>query len=111
MFLEMWGRYWYRLPSPSDVPGPRTTADTVDGDLWKNDVAPLLYPFQLTALDADEGPNGLVTYKILAGNQGHFAINNRSGVITVMPGISLAVGRSYALTVKAMDNGPESQRR
>uniref|UniRef100_A0A674BIH0 Protocadherin-related 15b n=1 Tax=Salmo trutta TaxID=8032 RepID=A0A674BIH0_SALTR len=75
------------------------------------DIQPGETVLQLTALDADEGPNGLVTYKILAGNQGHFAINNRSGVITVMPGIALAVGRSYALTVKAMDNGPESQRR
>eukprot|EP00063_Salmo_salar_P059969 XP_014034804.1 PREDICTED: protocadherin-15-like isoform X11 [Salmo salar] len=75
------------------------------------DIQPGETVLQLTALDADEGPNGLVTYKILAGNQGHFAINNRSGVITVMPGISLAVGRAYALTVKAMDNGPESQRR
>ncbi|XP_014034796.2 protocadherin-15 isoform X2 [Salmo salar] len=75
------------------------------------DILPGETVLQLTALDADEGPNGLVTYKILAGNQGHFAINNRSGVITVMPGISLAVGRAYALTVKAMDNGPESQRR
>uniref|UniRef100_A0A8C8LLM3 Protocadherin-related 15b n=1 Tax=Oncorhynchus tshawytscha TaxID=74940 RepID=A0A8C8LLM3_ONCTS len=75
------------------------------------DIQPGETVLQLTALDADEGPNGLVTYKILAGNQGHFAINNRSGVITVMPGISLAVGRSYSLTVKAMDNGPESQRR
>uniref|UniRef100_A0A6Q2XK87 Cadherin domain-containing protein n=1 Tax=Esox lucius TaxID=8010 RepID=A0A6Q2XK87_ESOLU len=63
------------------------------------------------ALDADEGPNGLLTYTILAGDQGHFVINNRSGVITAVPGISLAVGRTYALTVKAMDNGPESQRR
>uniref|UniRef100_A0A673ZFU6 Protocadherin-15 n=1 Tax=Salmo trutta TaxID=8032 RepID=A0A673ZFU6_SALTR len=66
---------------------------------------------QLTALDADGGPNGLVTYKILAGDQGHFIINNRSGVITVVPGVSLAVGRSYTLTVKAVDNGPGSQRR
>ncbi|CAB1311881.1 unnamed protein product, partial [Coregonus sp. 'balchen'] len=66
---------------------------------------------QLTALDADGGPNGLVTYKILAGDQGHFIINNRSGVITVVPGVSLAVGHSYTLTVKAVDNGPESQRR
>uniref|UniRef100_A0A8C7JJ95 Protocadherin-related 15b n=1 Tax=Oncorhynchus kisutch TaxID=8019 RepID=A0A8C7JJ95_ONCKI len=66
---------------------------------------------QLTALDADWGPNGLVTYKILAGDQGHFIINNRSGVITVVPGVSLAVGHSYTLTVKAVDSGPGSQRR
>ncbi|XP_057705000.1 protocadherin-15 isoform X5 [Corythoichthys intestinalis] len=66
---------------------------------------------QLTAEDADEGLNGLVTYEILAGAQGHFVINNRSGRITVAPGVSLAVGRSFALTVKASDNAPESLRR
>uniref|UniRef100_A0A3Q3DXS1 Protocadherin-15 n=1 Tax=Hippocampus comes TaxID=109280 RepID=A0A3Q3DXS1_HIPCM len=66
---------------------------------------------QLTAGDADEGLNGLVTYEILAGAQGHFVINNRTGRITVAPGVSLAVGRSFALTVKASDNAPESLRR
>uniref|UniRef100_A0A3Q2NQ44 Protocadherin-related 15a n=1 Tax=Fundulus heteroclitus TaxID=8078 RepID=A0A3Q2NQ44_FUNHE len=66
---------------------------------------------QLTAADADEGLNGLVTYEILAGAQGHFVINNRSGRITVAPGVMLTVGRSYALTVKASDNAPDSQRR
>ncbi|KAL0984119.1 hypothetical protein UPYG_G00137360 [Umbra pygmaea] len=75
------------------------------------DMQPEETVLRLTALDADEGPNGQVTYTILAGDQGHFVINNRSGVITVVPGISLAVGRSYALTVKAVDNGPETQRR
>jgi len=66
---------------------------------------------QLTAADADEGLNGLVTYEILAGAQGDFIINNRTGRITVAPGVILTVGRSYALTVKASDNAPESQRR
>ncbi|XP_051770927.1 protocadherin-15b isoform X2 [Ctenopharyngodon idella] len=66
---------------------------------------------QLTAVDADEGPNGLVSYKILAGDQGHFTINDCTGVITVTPGVNLTVGRSYALTVRASDNGPASQRR
>ncbi|XP_068183627.1 protocadherin-15-like [Antennarius striatus] len=66
---------------------------------------------QLTAEDADEGLNGLVTYEILAGAQGDFVINNRTGRITVAPGITLTVGRSYALTVKASDNAPEIQRR
>ncbi|XP_048026148.1 protocadherin-15-like isoform X3 [Megalobrama amblycephala] len=66
---------------------------------------------QLTAVDADEGPNGLVSYKILAGDQGHFTINDCTGVITVTPGVNLTVGRSYALTVRASDNGPSSQRR
>ncbi|XP_061915590.1 protocadherin-15-like [Entelurus aequoreus] len=66
---------------------------------------------QLSAEDADEGLNGLVTYEILAGAQGHFVINNRTGRITVAPGVTLAVGRSFALTVKASDNAPESLRR
>ncbi|KAA8583718.1 hypothetical protein FQN60_014926 [Etheostoma spectabile] len=66
---------------------------------------------QLTATDADEGLNGLVTYEILAGDQGHFIISNRTGRITVAPGVTLTVGRSYALTVKASDNAPVTQRR
>uniref|UniRef100_A0A8D3BG94 Protocadherin-15 n=1 Tax=Scophthalmus maximus TaxID=52904 RepID=A0A8D3BG94_SCOMX len=66
---------------------------------------------QLRAADADEGLNGLVTYEILAGAQGDFVINNRTGRITVAPGVTLTVGRSYALTVKASDNAPETQRR
>lgn len=66
---------------------------------------------KLTAEDADEGLNGMVTYEILAGAQGHFVINNRTGRITVAPGVSLVVGRSFALTVKASDNAPESLRR
>lgn len=66
---------------------------------------------QLTAADADEGLNGLVTYEILAGAHGHFIINNRTGRITVAPGVTLTVGQSYALTVRASDNAPETQRR
>ncbi|XP_054653832.1 protocadherin-15-like isoform X2 [Dunckerocampus dactyliophorus] len=66
---------------------------------------------QLTAADADEGLNGVVTYEILAGAQGHFVINNRTGRITVAAGVTLAVGRSFALTVKASDSAPESLRR
>lgn len=66
---------------------------------------------QLTAADADEGLNGLVTYEILAGAQGDFIISNRTGRITVAPGVTLTVGRSYALTVRASDNAPETQRR
>ncbi|XP_047459724.1 protocadherin-15-like isoform X4 [Mugil cephalus] len=66
---------------------------------------------QLTAVDADEGLNGLLTYEILAGAQGDFIISNRTGRIAVAPGVTLVVGRSYALTVKASDNAPETQRR
>ncbi|TDG98030.1 hypothetical protein EPR50_G00213960 [Perca flavescens] len=66
---------------------------------------------QLAAVDSDAGPNGQVTYRVLAGHQGHFLIGNSTGVVTVAPGVELTVGRSYALTVEAMDNGPVPQRR
>uniref|UniRef100_A0A3B4VLE1 Protocadherin-15 n=1 Tax=Seriola dumerili TaxID=41447 RepID=A0A3B4VLE1_SERDU len=66
---------------------------------------------QLSAVDSDAGLNGQVTYRILAGAQGHFLIGNSTGVITVAPGVELTVGRSYALTIEAMDNGPAPHRR
>uniref|UniRef100_A0A9J8AU26 Protocadherin-15 n=1 Tax=Cyprinus carpio carpio TaxID=630221 RepID=A0A9J8AU26_CYPCA len=65
---------------------------------------------QLTAQDADAGLNGLITYAILAGDQGDFIINNRTGRITLAPGVTLSVGRSYALTVRASDNAPDPER-
>ncbi|XP_062436798.1 protocadherin-15 isoform X3 [Rhea pennata] len=66
---------------------------------------------KLTAVDADEGPNGQIAYEILAGAQGDFVIDDRTGLIAVAPGVALSVGRSYALTVKAADNAPPAQRR
>ncbi|XP_028331768.1 protocadherin-15-like isoform X2 [Gouania willdenowi] len=66
---------------------------------------------QLTAVDSDAGRNGQVTYRILAGDQDHFVINNSTGVITVESDAELAVGQSFALTVEAMDNGHPPQRR
>lgn len=52
-----------------------------------------------------------MTYEILAGAQGHFIINNRTGRLTVALGVALTVGQSYALTVKASDGAPETKRR
>uniref|UniRef100_A0A3Q3EN27 Protocadherin-15 n=1 Tax=Labrus bergylta TaxID=56723 RepID=A0A3Q3EN27_9LABR len=66
---------------------------------------------QLSAVDSDAGPNGQVTYRILAGDQGHFLIGPSTGIITVAAGVELTVGRSYALTVEAVDNGQVPQRR
>ncbi|XP_031971484.1 protocadherin-15 isoform X13 [Corvus moneduloides] len=66
---------------------------------------------KLTAVDADEGANGRIVYEILAGDQGHFTIGDRTGLITIAPGVVLEVGRSYALTVRASDSAPPAQRR
>ncbi|KAM4525021.1 protocadherin-15-like [Odontesthes bonariensis] len=66
---------------------------------------------QLSADDSDADQNGQVTYRILAGAQGEFLINISTGDITVAPGVELSVGRSYALTIEAMDNGHVPHRR
>ncbi|XP_021094790.1 protocadherin-15 isoform X4 [Heterocephalus glaber] len=66
---------------------------------------------QLTAVDADEGSNGEITYEILVGAQGDFIINKTTGLITVAPGVELIVGQTYALTVQATDNAPPAERR
>ncbi|XP_005698212.2 PREDICTED: protocadherin-15 isoform X6 [Capra hircus] len=65
---------------------------------------------QLTAVDADEGSNGEITYEILVGAQGDFIINKTTGLITIAPGVELMVGRTYALTVQAADNAPPAER-
>uniref|UniRef100_A0A3Q3WTS8 Protocadherin-15 n=1 Tax=Mola mola TaxID=94237 RepID=A0A3Q3WTS8_MOLML len=75
------------------------------------DMTPGETVFQLSAVDSDAGPNGQVSYRILAGDQGHFLIDSSTGVITVAAGVELTVGRSYALTVEATDNGPVPHRR
>lgn len=69
------------------------------------------FQFQLTAVDADEGSNGEITYEILVGAQGDFIINKTTGLITIAPGVELMVGRTYALTIQAADNAPPAERR
>ncbi|XP_047673867.1 protocadherin-15b isoform X3 [Tachysurus fulvidraco] len=63
------------------------------------------------ASDKDEGPNGVISYGIVAGSWGHFIMDNQTGLISVAPGVNLTVGSSYALTVKATDNAAIDQRR
>ncbi|KAJ3608412.1 hypothetical protein NHX12_025459, partial [Muraenolepis orangiensis] len=75
------------------------------------DMLPRDTVLQLSAVDEDAGSNGEVIYRILAGDLGHFLINRTTGVITVAKGVDLTVGRSYALTVEAMDNCPEPNTR
>ena len=69
------------------------------------------FQFQLTAVDADEGSNGEITYEILVGAKGHFVIDKETGLITIAPGVELIVGHTYALTVQASDNAPPAERR
>lgn len=66
---------------------------------------------QLTAVDADEGSNGEISYEILVGAQGDFIINRTTGLVSIAPGVELIVGQTYALTVQASDNAPPAERR
>uniref|UniRef100_A0A5F8GV29 Protocadherin-15 n=1 Tax=Monodelphis domestica TaxID=13616 RepID=A0A5F8GV29_MONDO len=75
------------------------------------DMSPGDSVIQLTAVDADEGSNGEITYSILVGDQGDFVINKTTGLVTIAPGVELTVGRTYALTVQAADNAPPEERR
>ncbi|XP_054428745.1 protocadherin-15 isoform X2 [Pteronotus mesoamericanus] len=75
------------------------------------DMSPGDSVIQLTAVDADEGSNGEITYEILVGAKGDFIINKETGLITIAPGVELIVGETYALTVQASDNAPPAERR
>ncbi|XP_060225350.1 protocadherin-15 isoform X1 [Meriones unguiculatus] len=75
------------------------------------DMSPGDSVIQLTAVDADEGSNGEISYEILAGAQGDFVINRTTGLVSIAPGVELIVGRTYALTVQASDNAPPAERR
>ncbi|XP_054546649.1 protocadherin-15 isoform X3 [Talpa occidentalis] len=75
------------------------------------DMSPGDSVIQLTAVDADEGSNGEITYEILVGAQGDFVINKTTGLITIAAGVELIVGQTYALTVQAADNAPPAERR
>lgn len=76
-----------------------------------NGVCLVLFRSQLTAVDADEGSNGEISYEILVGAQGDFIINRTTGLVSIAPGVELIVGRTYALTVQASDNAPPAERR
>ncbi|XP_040588004.1 protocadherin-15 isoform X5 [Mesocricetus auratus] len=75
------------------------------------DMSPGDSVIQLTAVDADEGSNGEISYEILVGAQGDFIINRTTGLVSIAPGVELIVGRTYALTVQASDNAPPAERR
>ncbi|MEJ1288146.1 hypothetical protein NN561_019176 [Cricetulus griseus] len=75
------------------------------------DMSPGDSVIQLTAVDADEGSNGEISYEILVGAQGDFIINRTTGLVSIAPGVELIVGQTYALTVQASDNAPPAERR
>lgn len=63
---------------------------------------------QVVAADMDSGTNAVVTYQILAGNQeGTFAIDNNTGVITLESGVDFERQVQYVLTLSATNSQAE----
>ena len=62
---------------------------------------------QVEAVDNDQGPNGTVTYRILEGAEGKFAIDSHTGEIFTNGSLDREQVPSYMLLVEAVDN-PEN---
>ena len=59
---------------------------------------------QVEAVDNDQGPNGTVTYRILEGAEGKFAIDSQTGEIFTNGSLDREQVPSYTLLVEAVDN-------
>lgn len=88
-----------------------------------NDNSPVFYPhknvvkvyenisigselLQITAVDIDQGSNGLVEYVIVAGNVNKtFVIHPIDGIVTVVKPLDREVLRNYQLKIRAFDLG------
>ncbi|KAM6981316.1 protocadherin Fat 4 [Aplochiton taeniatus] len=62
---------------------------------------------QLTATDADQGPNALVTYTIISGSDDSFRIDPESGDLTATKKLDRERRSEYSLLVRA-DDGKQS---
>lgn len=64
------------------------------------------------ATDKDQDANGRVSYKITSGNTGEaFAVNNKTGVVTVKGSIDREKMKEYTLSIQAEDAGHPSSRK
>nr|ABX90059.1 hedgling [Amphimedon queenslandica] len=67
---------------------------------------------QVVATDIDSGSNAEISYSIILGNlNGAFAINNKTGLITVNADIDRELVNEFTLTVQAEDLGEPSRLR
>ena len=63
---------------------------------------------QVEAVDNDQGPNGTVTYRLLEGAEGKFAIDSQTGEIFTNGSLDREQVPSYTLLVEAVDNPDNS---
>ncbi|CAG2062116.1 unnamed protein product, partial [Timema podura] len=62
----------------------------------------------LSAVDGDEGPNGMVRYSISSGNeQGEFGVSPVSGTVTIRQPLDYDTVQEYRLNITATDLGFE----
>lgn len=65
----------------------------------------------INATDKDFGPNGILTYSIISGNEdNNFGINPSTGIITVKNELDYETVVRYSLVIRVSDNAPPAQR-
>ena len=65
----------------------------------------------INATDIDFGPDGILTYSIISGNEdNNFGINPSTGIITVKNELDYETVVRYSLVIRVSDNAPPAQR-
>lgn len=65
----------------------------------------------INATDKDFGPDGILTYSIISGNEdNNFGINPSTGIITVKNELDYETVVRYSLVIRVSDNAPPAQR-
>ncbi|XP_069545867.1 protocadherin-23 [Brachyistius frenatus] len=78
------------------------SADTVQV-MEDAEVGSLLHHF--VAIDGDQGENGVVSFSIMAGNEGFFTLEQKTGLLFLSSPLDYETQRLHRLTVRAVDRG------
>lgn len=95
-------------PHLSQIPSNQvgSTADIDDHTIFVNPLTPShSVVTQVSAKDADEGRNALVTYSIETGGEGYFHVDEQSGDIVVASSMSSISHEEFNLILLAKDSG------
>ncbi len=96
---------WVNLQDANDN-SPRFTQDRYTSSVWESNSRGT-YVTQVIATDADEGPNGIVTYSIVSGDSHNaFTINPpNTGIVQTNSILDREIVASYRLEIEAVDSG------
>lgn len=77
---------------------------------WLQDISPEAFVFDVSAIDADSGDNGVVQYFLFGVGSSYFSINQTMGEVRVaVTGVDFeivnVIGNPLILTLIVQDNG------